>query len=175
MIFSRPEKKFLRTIFPSEDDNIARKIDRKLTRRSKENFTLSNISNSLFVTLCTGLLPFLFRCCVIKRRAKTAGKTRNTTDFQAHSNPLEDISNHHDVTSHHCFALFQKWKSSGLIKERDREGGEKPCLPQDHFLTFLSSLSVFKFEMAEGHWLMIKAFGEKPGGRKGGYCHIYGL
>ena len=38
-------------------------------------------------------LPFLLRCFVTKRRAKTAGKTRNTTDFHTNSNPLEDIFN----------------------------------------------------------------------------------
>ena len=53
-------------------------------------------------------LPFLLRCFVTKRRAKTAGKTRNTTDFHANSNPLEDISNRHAMTSRYCVAYFTK-------------------------------------------------------------------
>ena len=52
----------------------------------KKNLTFSNISNPLFITLCR------HKPCVTKRRATTAGKTRNTTDFHANSNPLEDIS-----------------------------------------------------------------------------------
>ena len=53
----------------------------------------ADISNPVFVILCTSRLPFLLRCCITKRRAKTAGKTRNTTDFHTNSNPLEDIFN----------------------------------------------------------------------------------
>ena len=62
---------------------ITRKIARKLTRTSKENLGFSNISNPLLITLCTSLLTILLRCCVTKRRAKTAGKKRNTTDFNS--------------------------------------------------------------------------------------------
>ena len=91
-IFLRTEKFFSREIFQSEDDN--RHV------HQKKNLTFANISNPLFITLRTSLLPFLLRCFVTKRRAKTAGKTRNTTDFHANSNPLEDISNPpcYDVT-----------------------------------------------------------------------------
>ena len=59
----------------------------------KENLAFLNISNPLFVNLCTSFLLFLLRCCVTKRRPKTAGKTRNTADFLANWSPLEDISN----------------------------------------------------------------------------------
>ena len=110
-----------------------------------------------------------------KKASKDRWKNEKHKRFPSPLESARGYCNHHAVTSHHCFAHFQKWKSSGLVKERGRGGGEKPCLPHNHFLTCLSSLSVFKFEMAEGHWPMIKAFGEKPGGRGGGYCHIYGL
>ena len=81
-IFLRPAK-----IFHGSDSKvkmiITRKIARKLTRTSKENLGFSNISNPLLITLCTSLLTILLRCCVTKRRAKTAGKKRNTTDFNS--------------------------------------------------------------------------------------------
>ena len=59
----------------------------------KINLAFSKISNTLFVILCTSRLLFPLSCCITKRRAKTAGKTRNTTDFLTNSNPLEEISN----------------------------------------------------------------------------------
>ena len=81
-IFLRPAK-----IYHGSDSKvkmiITRKIARKLTRTSKENLGFSNISNPLLITLCTSLLTILLRCCVTERRAKTAGKTRNTTDFNS--------------------------------------------------------------------------------------------
>ena len=59
----------------------------------KINLAFSKISNTLFVILCTSRPLFPISCCITKRRAKTAGKTRNTTDFLTNSNPLEVISN----------------------------------------------------------------------------------
>ena len=80
----------------------------------KINLAFSNISadisNPLFVILCTSRLPFLLRCCITKRRAKTAGKTRNTTDFHTNSNPLEDIFNPPCCDATILFYTFPKVK-----------------------------------------------------------------
>ena len=46
---------------------------------------------------------FLLVSYITQRRAKTVGKTQNTTDFHVNSNPLEDF---------YCFAHFQNWKST---------------------------------------------------------------
>ena len=83
----------------------------------KINLAFSNISNPLFVILCTSRLPFPLRCCITKRRAKTAGKTPNTTDFHTNSNPPEDISNPPccDVTI--LFYTFPKVKKLWTVYE----------------------------------------------------------
>ena len=88
---------------------ITRKITRKLSRTSMKK-TLCDISNTLFIaiiihkpsTVSSSLL------CYKLMRAKTAGKTRNITDF------LRIFLTRHAVTSRYYFAHFQNWKSSGL-------------------------------------------------------------
>ena len=69
-----------------------------IATRNIIHYAFSNISNPLFIILCTSLLPFSLRCCITKRREKTAGKTRN----------IEDISYPpcHDVTL--SFRTFPK-------------------------------------------------------------------
>ena len=78
----------------------------KFTRTWKEKSRFLQHFKSIVLILCTSLLPFLFRCFSTKRRAKTAGKTRNTTNFYANSNLW---------TSRNCLAHFPKWKSSRLV------------------------------------------------------------
>ena len=90
-IFWRPQNFFYKRYIPNWF--VYRNNTQNWHVHQKINLAFSNISNPLFVILCTSGLPFPLRCCITKRRAKTAGKTRNTTDFHTNSNRLEDISN----------------------------------------------------------------------------------
>ena len=54
---------------------------------------------------------FFFVVLLRKGEQRLLEKTRNTTDFHANSNPLEDISNppsRHAMTSRYCVAYFTK-------------------------------------------------------------------
>jgi len=88
-------------------------------RNNTQNWHVHQKISSLSLTIqihCSSsyaqvVYHFLFVVVIItKRRAKTAGKTRNTTDFHTNSNPLEDISNPPccDVTI--LFYIFPKVK-----------------------------------------------------------------
>ena len=96
--FFKNGKHFSREMFQSEDDNKKQnspKIDTYIKRKISLSLTFHMHKPSI-------------GCCVTKRRAKTAGKTRNTTDFHANSNPLEDISNQPCCDVRLLFRTFAK-------------------------------------------------------------------
>ena len=65
----------------SWESKIASEIRNTKAQYFKETLAEVKVCSGLMELNCRSLLPILIRYCVNKRRAKTAGKTRNTTDF----------------------------------------------------------------------------------------------
>ena len=64
---------------------------------------------------------FSIRCFVTKRRAKTVGKRETQQNSMPIRIRLRIFLIRHVVTARYCFAHFQKWKSSGLLREDSGE------------------------------------------------------